>query len=52
MAYSLTKSFWDADFAKVLFETVGLTSLVQVGSLPSFNSGGVEAMVITLPKPP
>lgn len=52
MAYSLYKEFWDADFAKALFETVDLTSLVQVGALPSYNAGDVEAMEITLPKVP
>ena len=50
MAYSLSKEFWDADFAKALFETVDLTSLVQVGALPSYNAGDVEAMEVKLPK--
>ena len=49
MAYSLGKDQWDADFAKALFETVDLTSLVQVGALPSYNAGDVEAMEIMLP---
>ena len=49
MAYSLGKDQWDADFAKALFETVDLTSLVQVGALPSYNSGDIEAMEIMLP---
>lgn len=49
MAYSLSKVFWDADFAKALFETVDLTSLVQVGALPSYNAGDVEAMEVKLP---
>ena len=49
MAYSLDKTKWDADFAKALFETVDLTSLVQVGALPSYNSGDIEAMEILLP---
>lgn len=35
MAYSLDANKWDADFAKALFGTVDLTSLVQVGALPS-----------------
>ena len=48
MAYSLDKTKWDADFAKALFETVDLTSLVQVGALPSYNSGDIEAMEILL----
>ncbi len=49
MAYSLKKDMWNADFAKALFETVDLTSLVQVGALPSYNSGDVESMKICLP---
>ena len=52
MAYSLSKDSWDADFAKALFETVDLTSLVQVGALPSYNAGDVEGMEIWLPKLP
>ncbi len=49
MAYSLNSTEWDADFAKALFETVDLTSLVQVGALPSYNAGDVEAMEISIP---
>ncbi|MDO5096399.1 MAG: restriction endonuclease subunit S [Peptostreptococcaceae bacterium] len=50
MAYSLSKNWWTADFAKALFETVDLTSLVQVGALPSYNAEDVERMEICLPK--
>ena len=49
MAYSLSSTEWDADFAKALFETIDLTSLVQVGALPSYNAGDVEAMEISMP---
>ena len=49
MAYSLSPTKWNADFAKALFETVDLTSLVQVGALPSYNAGDVESMEIYLP---
>ena len=49
MAYSLSPTKWDADFAKALFGTVDLTSLVQVGALPSYNAGDVESMGICLP---
>ena len=49
MAYSLSSTKWDADFAKALFGTVDLTSLVQVGALPSYNAGDVESMQIYLP---
>lgn len=49
MAYSLSSTKWDADFAKALFGIVDLTSLVQVGALPSYNAGDVESMEIYLP---
>ena len=49
MAYFLSSTEWDADFAKALFETIDLTSLVQVGALPSYNAGNVEAMEISMP---
>ena len=49
MAYSLSPTKWDADFAMALFGTVDLTSLVQVGALPSYNAGDVESMGIYLP---
>ena len=49
MAYSLSPTKWDADFAMALFGTVDLTSLVQVGALPSYNAGDVESMEIYLP---
>ena len=49
MAYSLIPTMWDADFAKALFGTVDLTSLVQVGALPSYNASDVESMQIYLP---
>ena len=49
MAYSLSPTKWDADFGKALFGTVDLTSLVQVGALPSYNAGDVESMGIYLP---
>ena len=50
MAYSLGKDMWNADFAKVLFETIDLTSLIQVGALPSYNTGDVEAIEVMIPK--
>ena len=49
MAYSLSSTKWDADFVKALFGTVDLTSLVQVGALPSYNARDVESMEIYLP---
>ena len=50
MAYSLDSEKWNADFAKALFETVDLTSLVQIGALPSYNAGDVEAMEVCTPR--
>ena len=50
MVYSLGKDMWNADFAKVLFETIDLTSLIQVGALPSYNTGDVEAIEVMIPK--
>ena len=49
MAYSLRHSAWDAEFAKALFGMLDLTSLVQVGALPSYNAGDVEAMRVRIP---
>ncbi len=49
MAYSLDTNRWDADFAKALFGTIDLTSLVQVGALPSYNAKDVEAINVYLP---
>ena len=49
MAYSLSSTKCDADFAKALFGTDDFTSLVQVGALPSYNAGDVESMEIYLP---
>ena len=49
MAYSIPSINWNADFAKALFETVDLTSLVQIGALPSYNASDVEDITICLP---
>ena len=50
MAYSIDESALDADFAITLFDTIDLTSLVQVGALPSYNSGDVENIDVVIPK--
>lgn len=50
MAYLMNKNVFDADFAKTLFETIDLTSLVQVGALPSYNAGDVEGIEVSIPK--
>lgn len=49
MAYSLDNKKWNKDFAKVLFDTINLPSLVQVGALPSYNAGDIEAIEVNLP---
>ena len=50
MAYSIDGSALDADFAITLFDTIDLTSLVQVGALPSYNSGDVENIDAVIPE--
>lgn len=49
MAYSFEKGVWNISFGKSLFETIDLTSLVQVGALPSYNASDVEDIKIFLP---
>ncbi len=50
MSYSLNKKAWLSDFAKAIFEMIDLTSLVQVGALPSYNAKDVEAIEIRIPE--
>lgn len=50
MAYSMDQNTLDADFAKTLFETIDLTSLVQIGALPSYNAGDVEDIKVSIPR--
>ena len=50
MAYSLDNNCWDPDFAKALFGTIYLASLIQVGALPSINAGDVENLSVLLPE--
>ena len=49
MAYKFDKS-WDIDFGRTMFEKLDLTTLVQVGALPSYNASDVERMMIAVPK--
>ena len=49
MAYSFDEKLLDSTFAKSLFETVDLTSLVQIGALPSYNTEDVEQIEVYLP---
>lgn len=49
MAFSLATSKVDTNFAKTMFETVDLTSLVQIGALPSYNTRDVESISVLVP---
>ena len=49
MAYKFNNS-WDIEFGRTLFGRIDLTSLVQVGALPSYNASDVENMEVAIPK--
>ena len=49
MAYMFDADSWDPQFSKTLFETIDLTTLVQVGALPSYNASDVEDLEVTVP---
>ena len=49
MLYSLDKKVWDTYFCQSYFETIDLASLVQVGSLPSYNASMVGEVNVSLP---
>ena len=49
MAFSMDLSLLDTQFGQSLFERLDLTSLIQVGALPSFNSSDVESISVSLP---
>ena len=49
MAFSMDSSLLDTQFGQSLFERFDLTSLIQVGALPSFNSSDVESISVSLP---
>ena len=49
MAYSIDNKALNTNFAKTLFETIDLTSLIQVGALPSYSSRNVENMDVIIP---
>lgn len=49
MAFSMDSSLLDTQFGRSLFERLDLTSLIQVGALPSFNSSDVESISVSLP---
>ena len=49
MAFSMDPNRLDSQFGQSLFERIDLTSLVQVGALPSYNASDVEDMAVSLP---
>ncbi len=49
MAFVLSRTTLTPDFALSLFETLSLSSLVQVGALPSINGSQVKAMQVSIP---
>ena len=49
MAYMFDKSKWTCNFGKTLFDKIDLTTLVQVGALPSYNAKDVEGIDIAIP---
>ena len=49
MAFSMDSSLLDTQFGRSLFERLDLTSLIQIGALPSFNSSDVESISVSLP---
>lgn len=49
MAYTLDSNMLDTDFTKALFDTIDLSSLVQVGALPSYNASDVERIEVQIP---
>lgn len=50
MAFCIDCQLLDAAFAQTLFETVNLSSLVQVGALPSFNPPALESLSVWVPE--
>lgn len=49
MCYSFDTDAWDTDFGRSQFERIDLTSLVQVGALPSYNACDVEDIETDMP---
>ena len=52
MLYCLNKDSWDPFFCLSLFETIKLSSLSQIGTLPSYNGSAVENLYIKIPSLP
>ena len=51
MLFTLKPNACETFFAKYLFDNIYLPSLVQIGTLPSYNGSQVEDIVVYLPKP-
>ena len=49
MAYVYAPEKWNTDYLYSAFERIDLTSLVQVGALPSYNGTQVEQVEIMVP---
>ena len=49
MLYCLNKDSWVPFFCLSLFETIKLSSLSQIGTLPSYNGSAVENLYIKIP---
>ena len=49
MAFSMDSSLLNTQFGQLLFDRLDLTSLIQVGALPSYNSSDVESIIVSLP---
>ena len=49
MAFSMDSSLLNTQFGQSLFERLDLTSLIQVGALPSYSSSDVEGISVSLP---
>ena len=49
MAFSMDTKALDPTFGQPLFERLDLTSLIQVGALPSYNASDVEDLDVLLP---
>ena len=49
MAFSMDSSLLNTQFGQSLFERLDLTSLIQVGALPSYSSSDIEGITVSLP---
>jgi len=49
MLYKFDKETWDPYFCLSLFDNINLASLVQVGSLPSYNGTMIENINVIIP---